>query len=326
MKTHWKVLMGILIGFTLAMLALAITKSHTTAMWLSGLLGVGCIVVWALTRNKNTTKVTNKLMACILASAMAVTPSAMLLAEDTYAGFNGQNCYCIEPPDDIRAAGANVAQSPTSNPRDWQSVMLNLVLDDTAEGPKPRIVSMTKAAPEQLVDWNTLNESLRRDWGIDLNQGQQYTKNGQPVSASEVPFKFSHDVTEQPFTLFPDRPQYNVALETTSELNGEFTQWQTLTRFSVPTGTAINIQDTPEGVQTFYRLRLLHSPEQVGEPQFQAAAGPIVLGCGIGLLVGVGVIGVLAVRACAKNKKKFQQMTNQPPAQVQFNLPLAPAH
>jgi len=318
MKTHWKVMLGILIGFTISMLALAITKSHSTAMWLSGILGVGCLILWALTRNKNVTKVTNKLMTCFLVSAMAVMPSALLMAEDTYAGFNGQACYCIEvPPDDIRAAGA--AESPTSNPRDYQSVVLNVVLDDTMVGPSPRIISMTHPNPESLVDWNTLNETLRRDWGIDLNQGQQYTKNGQPVTAADVPFKFSHDVTEQPFTLFPDRPQYEVALETTSELNGEFTRWETLTRFSAPTGTPINIQDTPEGVQTFYRLRIIKSPEG-GQPQFQAAAGPIVLGCGIGLLVGVGVIGVLAVRACAKNKKKFQNITNQPSSELHFNL------
>lgn len=332
MKPYWKLALGVLIGLTTALLIWAVTQNHITAMWLSGVGGIGCIGIWAMTRNKGVTKVANKMLCCILCSMMAALPVTVLRGEDTYAGYNGSNCYCIEPADIQAAADIAAGRPPTQPPRDWQSITLTLTVDETDSGaPEPRIISMTKAAPEQLVDWETMRLSLLNDprWGIDLNQSQQFTKNGRPVSYTEVPFKFQHDVGDQPFTLYPERTQHRVALETTSELNGEFTQWQRLTAFSIPTGTTLNIQDTPEGVQTFYRLRVL-TPQEVGvgpngEPVFQPA-GAVLLGCGIGLLVGVGVIGVLAVRACAKNKKKFQQMTNQPPAQVEFNLTPAPAH
>ena len=63
--------------------------------------------------------------------------------------------------------------------------------------------------------------------------------------------------------------------------------------------------DSPEGPQTFYRVRL-------EQPVPFRPAGPIVLGCGIGLLVGGAVVCVLTIRACAKNKKKFENMLPPP--------------
>lgn len=310
MKTL-KLCLGLVIGLATALLLWKLWPTMTAA-WVAASLGVTCIILWAVLRPK---KVVNKVISCVLVSTLAVSPSTLLLADDNYAGFDGKTCYCIEP--------AGVA--PTPPPRDYQAFVLDFVLEDDpiAVFPGdvvPRIVSIRHPDPTTLVSFDEMNAALMSDWGITLDGGQQYSKNGQPAAPEEMPFTFAHDFSEQPFTLYPTQQQYQVVVEVTSEL-GEFAPWRPLAYFSIPANTRITVQDTPEGPQSFYRVRVQHSPEVQG---FQPA-GPILLGCGLGLLVGAGVIGVLAVRACARNKKKFDKMrpsTNSPPA-LQFNL--APA-
>lgn len=48
------------------------------------------------------------------------------------------------------------------------------------------------------------------------------------------------------------------------------------------------------------------------EPKFEPAAGPVVLGVGLGLLIGGGYICYRLVDVCAKNKKKLQPPTPPP--------------
>lgn len=263
MNNKVKLAIGIAIGILLALL-----------LWnwkLSFVLGAGCILIWLLTRRPD------KLLSCFLASSLCVIP---VLADDYYAGYNGANCYCFEP--------ADIGPSPEQH-----AFTLDFVLeaDDLGEI-SPRIVSMRH--PAELVDFDTFNASLV-PWGIDLNQGAQYSKNGQPVTVTETPFTFN-DWTA-PLILYPDRQQHQVVIEQASELGN----WQRVTSLSIPVGVQVHYLDSPEGPQTFYRVRL-------EQPVPFRPAGPIVLGCGIGLLVGGAVVCVLTVRACAKNKKKFENM------------------
>jgi hypothetical protein len=280
---------GVVIGLTVT--ALLLWKFGPSWGLAMGLLtaGLGCLVIYGQSRDK--------IVSCFLASCMFVSPN--LFAEDYYAGYNGQQCYCFSP----------AGEEP--NPPAQEVFTLDFIMETTDTGEvQPRILSMAHPNPDTLMDYTTFNASLAA-WGINLDGGEQYSKNGQPATVSEMPFAFGD--WSNPLAIYPERPQYRVVVEVATEL-GEFTMWQPLTHFSVPEGVRIQFQDSPEGAQTFYRIRLEGAP---GEFQ---PAGPILLGCGAGLLLGFGVVAVLTVRACARNKKKFQQQlnpTNAPPNQAQ---------
>lgn len=288
---------GILLGLVLtAIIALLLGEEH---LWLTaGICAVlGLLCLWGGCRKK--------VVSCLLASAIVASPNA-LLAEDSYAGYNGQQCYCFTP----------AAEDP--NPPAQESFTLDFILGPNPDGIiEPSILSLRHPDPALLVSYDEMNASLAA-WGLDLNGGEQYAKNGQPTTVDQVPFVFGD--WSAPLTLFPDREQYRVVIEVANGLDQTWTFWQPVAHFSVPAGVRIRFQDSPEGSQTFYRVRLEAPPED-----FQAA-GPVVIGCGLGLLVGAGVICVLAVRACARNKKKFEKMlppkeTNAPPPEVRMPLP-----
>lgn len=294
-----KLCSGIIIGLVTAFLLWKIWPD-TKAALIAASLGIHCIILWAILRPKEIKgeNVTNKIISCILVSAMAVSPNVLA---DTYAGFNGKTCYCLE--------SASTTTPPTTEPH---VVILEFILD-----PDPRIISVRHPSQATMVSYDEMNASLITEWGINLDGGQQFSRNGQPAFPEEVPFVFGQD-WEQSFTLYPSQPQYLVVVEVATEL-GEFANWQSLARFSIPANTRITVQDTPEGSQSFYRIRSERPPEM-----FQPA-GPILLGCGIGLIAGAGVVGVLAVRACARRKKKFEKMlpgTNAPTV-MHFDLPAA---
>lgn len=246
---------------------------------------------------------------------MVVSPILLVADEsDTYAGYTGSSCYCLEPPDDIRAAG-------TPEPNVENAVVMQFVVD-VPNGPIPlandatlRILSVRRPDPSTLVSWSEIASTFAAE-GIDLNaqNSPQYAKNGHPVNSSEVPFAFNQSFSEK-FIWQPDQPQYRMVIETTSDLSDA--SWQTVVRFSIPANTIIQYQDTPDGKNAFYRVYLDPTPVS----QIQPAAGAIVLGCGLGLLAGAAVISVLTVRACARNKKKFDALkTNNPPSQLNFIL------
>ena len=220
----------------------------------------------------------NKVVSCVLASTLAVSPN--VLAEDFSAGYNGQSCYCFSPAAD------------TPEP-EQHAIVLSFIIENA----EPKILELRH--PKELVDYATLNASLA-PWGIDLDGGMQYATNGQPATAADVPFVFGH--WSVPLTVLPEREQFHVLVEVADQLGTEFTFWRPLAYLSVPAGVRIEIQDSPEGAQSFYRVRL-ESPPEVFQPQ-----GAILLGCGLGVLAGTAVISVLVVRACARNKKKFEAM------------------
>ena len=235
----------------------------------------------------------HKATSCLLALSLVASP--MLLADDYYGGYNGATCYCFVP-----AALPEPEQHACI-------VQFNLQADDLGHV-QPHILGVRH--PKTLVGFDEFNASLAV-WGIDLNGGMQYSKNGLPVAADQMPCVFGGG---DAIILFPDRQQYRVVVELTTDL-GPSAFWQPVARFSVPAGETIEFEDSPEGPQTFYRVRMAED--------FEPAAGPIVLGCGIGFLIGAGVVCVLAVRACAKNKKKFENMlppkdTNTPPAELRL--------
>lgn len=322
MKTLLQLTLGILIGLT----ATWLIARENGINWNTALICLGgaiaMFVLWAVIRSPKGRKEAGKVVGCVLVSCMAVSPTCLLMAEegDTYAGYTGSSCYCLEPPPDIRAAGA-------SEPDVENAVVLQFVVDDLntpipmASNPTPRIVSVTRADPSRLVSWAEIASTFAAE-GIDLNSqnSTQYAKNGRPVSESEVPFLLNKSHTEK-FIWQPEKPQYKMIVETTSDLSGETSSWQAVARFSIPANTVIQYQDTPDGKHAFYRIRL----DTAEAGPIQPAAGAIVIGCGLGLLAGAAVVSVLTVRACARNKKKFDQMkTNSAPSQIQFNL--APAH
>jgi hypothetical protein len=229
--------------------------------------------------------------SCILALSLIVSP--VLLADDYYGGYNGAECYCWTP------AGLIEPEQHAC------IVQFNLQADDLGRV-QPRILGMRH--PSTLVGFDEFNSSLAV-WGINLNGGMQYSKNGIAVSADQMPCVFNGNS----LVIFPDRQQYHVVVEVTTDLASAL--WQPVARFSVPAGETIEFEDSPEGAHTFYRVRI--------DENFQPAAGPIVLGCGIGFLIGAGVVCVLTVRACARNKKKFEkclppQDTNAPPAELRL--------
>jgi len=276
MNKKLKIGIGVIIASTVSALLLwQFGPSWALAMSLLAA-GIGCLVVCGQSRNK--------IISCFLASTLAVSPN--VLAEDSYAGYSGERCYCFNP----------AAEGPESE----QHVMvLNVILEPDATGEiAPRIVSVRHPDPATLVDYAGLNESLAA-WGINLDGGLQYAKNGQSAGPEGMPFAFGD--WSNPLSIHPEREQFSVVLEQANEL-GEFTMWQRVATFSAPAGMPIQIQDSPEGPSVFYRVRLQSPPEA-----FQAQ-GPILLGCGIGFLAGSAVIGVLVVRQCAKNKKKFEAM------------------
>ena len=253
------------------------------AIWrpmVTGLLAFAFLLAWAIVKTRH------KVLPCFLAACLAASPA--VFAGDNYAGYDGNQCYCFTP----------AAEDP--NPPEQTAFSLDFILEPNEAGEiQPRITGMRHPAPSDLVSYEELNQSLAA-WGINLDGGMQFSKNGQPATADEMPFAFGD--WSNPLTIYPDREQYRVLVEVASELGAEFTFWQPVAHFSVPAGVRIHFQDSPEGSQTFYRVRLERPPED-----FQAA-GPLLLGCGVGLLFGTAVVGVLAVRACARNKKKFEKL------------------
>jgi len=323
MKTLLKTFAGILLGGGLSWLVVHQNGINwgSAGILLAG--GVGCVLVWAFTRSSKARKAANNVIVCFLSAAMAALPMTVM-GEDTFAGYSGQSCYCIEPN------GIQAAAAPVPGEED-NVVVLSFVVDQIPDAPipmvvdaVPRIITMYRPDPTTLVSWEQTAQTFA-EYGIDLNaiNSTQYAKNGRAVAPSEVPFTLGG--WSQSFTLYPERKQYKVIVETSPEL-GEFARWQPVSRFSVPAGVPIQYQDTPDGLSAFYRLRLDTSDPQ--QAIFQPA-GPILIGCGLGLLGGAAVVCVLTVRACARNKKKFddlkKQMTNNPPNQVNFNLAPAPA-
>lgn len=252
-----------------------------------------------------------KVVACFLASMFIVSPWSIALAEDSYAGYSGQSCYCLEE-DNITAASASELEDNV--------VVINFVVEQIENAPSPlvidavpRVISIRHPDPKTLVSWDKFAQTFASQ-GIDINRSSstQYAKNGQPVSATSVPFRFGG--WSSPLVIFPDRTQYNVVIETTSDC-GEFAQWQPVSRLSIPANVPIQYQDTPDGRAAFYRIRIEQPYVQAGQQE----AGPVLLGCGLGLLVGVGYIAAAAIRACAKNKKKFDDMkTNGSPSTLTF--------
>jgi hypothetical protein len=290
MKTFGKILIGFLLGLFIALAILWSIFDDITTIIICAIAGTSCIGIGLRTMWR-------KVVSSILVCAMAAAPSA--IASDTFAGYDGKNCYCITP------LGAAESPTPTQYPNRYHAVVLHFTVETNGS---PRVLSIRHPNPETLVSWDELNADFVSA-GVDLDQHYaQYAVNGQPVSATDAPFRFGGDWIGYPFVLYPDRPQHRVIVETSAEL-GEFAYWQPVARLSLPANTPIQYQDTPDGPQAFYRVRLDTTPEG----QFQAA-GPIVLGCGLGLLAGLGVVSVLTVRACAKNKKKFQKLTNSPPS------------
>ena len=274
-----KFVSGIIIGLILALFLGA------DYVWVSVGLGLALAAYGTLLCLKTT--------SCLLALSLVVSP--LLLADDYYGGYNGATCYCFVP------AGLPEPEQHAC------IVQFNLQADDLGHI-QPHILGVRH--PKTLVGFDEFNASLAV-WGIDLNGGMQYSKNGQAVSADQMPCVFGGG---DAIILFPDRQQYRVVVELTTDL-GPSAFWQPVARFSVPAGETIEFEDSPEGPQTFYRVRMAED--------FEPAAGPIVLGCGIGFLIGAGVVCVLAVRACAKNKKKFENMlppkdTNTPPAELRL--------
>lgn len=269
---------GFIIGFTLALIL------GSGYLWLSiafGLAGLG-FGAWLCRKG----------VSCLLALSLIVSP--VLLADDYYGGYNGAECYCFIP------AGAPEPEQHAC------IVQFNLQADDLGRV-QPRILGMRH--PSTLVGFDEMNQSLAV-WGINLNGGMQYSRNGVATTADQMPCVFNGNS----LVIFPDRQQYHVVVELATDL-GASALWRPVARFSVPAGETIEFEDSPEGAQTFYRVRM--------EEDFQPAAGPIVLGCGIGFLIGAGVVCVLTVRACARNKKKFEQMkppqdTNTPPAELRL--------
>jgi hypothetical protein len=244
-------------------------------LWIGYVIGaplalIGALLVW---KQHNRDKV----LSCFLASTLAVSPNVLA---DFSAGYSGQDCYCFTP----------AVETPEP---EQHAVVLSFII----ENGEPRILGMRH--PTELVDYAGLNESLAA-WGINLDGGLQYSKNGLPASEWEVPFSFGD--WSNPLSIFPEREQFGVVLEQASELGNEFTYWQPVARFSVPADVRVEVQDSPEGAQCFYRVRLERAPEAF-QPQ-----GAVLLGCGLGLLAGTAFIGVLAVRACARNKKKFEKV------------------
>lgn len=315
MKTVWKLCLGVSLGLVASWL---IVKQNGIN-WGSAFICLGAAVaifsLWAIIRSQKGRKASTKVIVCFLSSAM-VSPILIIADEgDTYAGYTGSSCYCL---DDIRAAAA--PELDVEN-----AVVMQFIVDvpnvpiPLANDATPRILSVRRPDPNTLVNWSEIASTFSAA-GIDLNaqNSTQYAKNGQPVNPSEVPFVFNRSLAEK-FVWQPDQPQYRMVVETASDISGE-PSWQAVARFSIPANTIIQYQDTPDGKNAFYRVRLDTTP--VG--QIQPAAGAIVLGCGLGLLAGAAVISVLTVRACARNKKKFDALkTNGPPNQLNFIL--APA-
>ena len=271
MKTKLSIGLGLVTGFIAAILL----WSFFERLWIGYVIGAPLALVGGLMMLRDRKR--NKIVSCFLASTVAVSPN--ILAEDFSAGFSGQQCYCFTP----------AAETPEP---EQHAVVLSFIIEDG----EPRILGLRH--PTELVDYAALNESLA-PWGINLDGPVQYAKNGLPASAADVPFAFGE---WSALTIYPAREQFSVVVETAAELGAGFTFWQPVARFSVPAGVRVEVQDSPEGTQSFYRVRLERAPEAF-QPQ-----GAILLGCGLGLLVGTGIIGVLAVRQCAKNKKKFEKM------------------
>lgn len=326
MKTLLKLILGILIGLAATWLLVRENGVNWTSALILLSASVTMFIIWTVMRSSKGRKAATKVIVCFLSSTMAVSPILLVAGEgDTYAGYTGSSCYCLEPGggNDFTASAGLPAQEPEVQ----NAVVMEFVVDATY-GPiplstdaTPRIVSVRRPDPSTLVSWAEIASTFAGE-GIDLNaqNSTQYAKNGRPVAASEVPFLLNQSFSEK-FTWQPDQPQYKVVVETTSDLSSEIVHWSAVARFSIPANTMVKYQDTPDGKNAFYRVRLDTTP--VGE--IQPAAGAIVVGCGLGLLAGAAYITVMTVRACAKNKKKFDALkTNSAPSQVQFNL--VPAH
>jgi len=262
--------LGLVIGFSAAILLWFLFER----LWIGWAIGVVLTSIGGLLVYRKA----NRIISCFLASALAASPN--VLAEDFSAGYSGGHCYCFTSEAD--------APEPEQHA---------IVLSFIVENGEPRILQMRH--PTELVDYAAFNESLA-PWGINLDGPLQYAKNGMPASSADVPFNFGD--SSCPLAIFPDLEQFNVIVETATELGTEFTFWQPVARFSVPAGMRVDFQDSPEGDQSFYRVRIERSPEAF-QPQ-----GAILLGCGLGFLAGTGFIAVLAVRACSRNKKKFEKM------------------
>lgn len=253
--------------------------------WANLWIGLGMGIIFTLVCTLLYCGTRSKLMSCVLAASIATSPN--VFGEDSWAGYSGGNCYCFTP----------AVEQPLI---EQHAIALDFILESNDLGEiQPRILRLTKTAPKDLVDYDGLNASLVA-WGIDLNKGEQYAKNGQPATAADMPFLFGD--LSAPLVIYPELEQHRVVVEQATELSSGFILWQPVAYFSVPVGIRINFHDSPEGDQTFYRVRL----ERVVE-DFQAA-GPVLLGCGLGFLVGTAVIAVLVVRQCAKNRKKFEAM------------------
>lgn len=281
---HNKVIRWLLLFLTSVCICLSIALMMGAARkWISVGLGIGFLTLW-LARTLRDRSRRNKSISVLLAVAMS---TSRVYAEDSWAGYSGGNCYCFTP----------AVEQPEP---EQHAIALDFILESNDLGEvAPRILWLTKTAPKDLVDFDGLNASLV-PWGIDLNKGEQYAKNGQPATAADMPFLLGELST--PLVIYPELEQHRVVVEQATELSSGFILWQPVAYFSVPVGIRINFHDSPEGPQTFYRVRVERAPED-----FQAA-GPVLLGCGIGFLAGVAVICVLAVRQCAKNKKKFEAM------------------
>lgn len=294
MNNRIKFGIGLVLGLLIAMLALWKFGPGWTLASVFAVAGIICIVAG------------RKFVSCFLASCMFVSPT--VLADDingnNYAGYDGQLCYCWEP----------TALDP--DPPAQEVFAMDFDLEANGDGiVQPHVLSMRHPDPSTLVGYDDFNASLA-PWGINLENGEQYAKNGQPATFDQVPFAFGG--WETPIIIYPDREQYRVVVEVSKD-PGTAT-WNPIAQFSLPAGVRVTFMDSPEGGQTFYRVRMEPLP-----PGFRPAAGPIMLGCGLGLLIGAGVVCVLTVRACARNKKKFEKMlppkeTNDPPAELRLKL------
>jgi hypothetical protein len=282
--------LGLLMG---GCIALGVWDGFTTDHpWIWGLLGfmAGLFLV-TFWRDRN------KIIASVLC---AITASAQVLASSSAGLF----CWATE--------GYCQPFTPASE-EPIHGMTLQIVVEPDADGQiAPRIVNAWHIPESAMVSAEEADAGLRT-WGIHWTgeMGEWYATNGVAATAADVPFAISYASYPPSISLYPDRPQFSIVVETSSGL-GE--PWSPLLATSIPAGVVIHVEDLTRGGQTFYRVRM-QAPGEI------LPAGVIAAGIGLGLLAGGGYICYRVAKCAAKRARDRQPPpTNAPPAMAEMRV------
>ena len=196
------------------------------------------------------------------------------------------------------------------------AMTLQVVVDETEAGPVPRIVTVWRTPESQLVTAEEANRQMQELYGVSWTgvQGEQFAIDGQPATEDQMPFTIDRTSWPPKVILYPDRPQYEIVVESATHL-GDDADWSPLMMASVPSGVTNHVEDLTQSGAAFYRVRM-KGPDEAFQP-----AGVIAAGIGLGLL-GAGAYICWRVAKCAQDRaRKNQQAISNAQNRSEIILP-----